>query len=325
MTVEYRDPKDLKESEYSRKLFPKLEGKQYELLLKDIKKNGIETPLSITKDNVVLRGNERLRCALELGLDTVPVTIFGSDNEINQKIHIVIDNVARKSVDFETKFKCFQELKNLYGLKRGEAGRGGKEGVEKRRSEERYLEEMSEQELNEALKQIDEDKFDNLWKSLSFEERRETLKEEREYLEVEEEETVMTEEEIAKETGISKDTFERGLVIQKSKELPETIKKAVFKGELPVRPVVELLEKSKETRKEVIKRLEEQLEEKEGGKVQVASIIREVEEEPSQSTCGIPPTPPIEEGESREFIVENATFPKCCPSCPFYENCSKKR
>jgi len=116
----FKNPKDLRENEYSRKLFPRLQGKSYELLKQDIVENGIQIPLSITNNGLVLRGNERLRVALELELKEVPVKIFDGDNDTSQKIWLIIDNLARKSVDFHTKFSCFGELKRLFGLKNGQ-------------------------------------------------------------------------------------------------------------------------------------------------------------------------------------------------------------
>lgn len=110
------DPKTLKTNQYSRSLFPELKGDAYKLLYKDIKENGIRTPLEITKEKVVLCGHERLRVALELGLSEVPVTYFANHGEAAQKIRIIRDNLARKAVDYRTKLRCYKELKNLYGL-----------------------------------------------------------------------------------------------------------------------------------------------------------------------------------------------------------------
>jgi len=123
--IDVRDPNVLKENQYSRELFPALEGKQYELLRDDIKENGIQVPVEITKDNGIIRGNERLKIALELGLHRIPVKICASDDLTDQKIGLIKDNLARKSLDFNTRFKCFEELKNLYGMKHGETLRRG--------------------------------------------------------------------------------------------------------------------------------------------------------------------------------------------------------
>jgi len=49
----------------------------------DIIRRGIVTPLAITKDGVVLDGRHRLRIALELGLDQVPVRVVDPDDEVD--------------------------------------------------------------------------------------------------------------------------------------------------------------------------------------------------------------------------------------------------
>ena len=123
MTLEYMNPKTLKNYDYSRKLFPALEGDPYELLKADIIENGIRTPIEINKNNLILCGHERNRVALELGLKEVPITRFGNGSEtseVDEKLHLIQDNLARKAVDERTRTVCAIEMDKLYGLKRGE-------------------------------------------------------------------------------------------------------------------------------------------------------------------------------------------------------------
>lgn len=120
MTVEYVDPKFLRIFEYSRKLFPELKGEAYEFLKEDIKENGIRTPLEVTSDNLILCGHERHRVALELKLAIVPVIRNFSSEIADQKIRCIKDNLARKAVDTRTKVRCYGELRDLYGLKKGQ-------------------------------------------------------------------------------------------------------------------------------------------------------------------------------------------------------------
>jgi len=150
LEIKYLDPKQLKENKYSRDLFPTLKGDAYEMLEKDIMETGIRTPLEITKDNMVLCGHERLRIALKLNLKEVPVTYFPSDSELEQHIRIIKDNLARKSVEFRTKMRCYEELTEIYGLIRGELGKeqvkAGIKGFQSvNRSEERLA--LSEDEI----------------------------------------------------------------------------------------------------------------------------------------------------------------------------------
>lgn len=122
LVLEYIDPKKLVPSEYSRKLFPPLQGDAYEYLKTDIEENGIRTPLEVNKNNIILCGHERQRVALELGLKEVPIIRFGNgseSSEVEEKIHLIKDNLARKAVDEETGCECAVELDILYGLKAG--------------------------------------------------------------------------------------------------------------------------------------------------------------------------------------------------------------
>ncbi len=144
--TEIRNPNELKENQYSRDLFPALEGKQYELLRDDIKANGIQVPVEITKDNGIIRGNERLKIAIELGLTSIPVKVFASDDLTDQKIDLIKDNLARKSLNFNTRFRCFEELKSLYGMKHGETLMRGRDVYALEESLE-PSEKMTEQEI----------------------------------------------------------------------------------------------------------------------------------------------------------------------------------
>lgn len=228
--IEFRNPQGLKENKYSRHVFPALEGKQYDLLKEDIKEKGIRIPIDITKDNVILCGHERVKIAVELGFETVPVNIFPSDSARDQRIHIIKDNLARKSIDFNTRYKCFGELKELYGLKEREnVPIKGKKGFQKASN-------------------------------------------------VRSEESTLTEEDIAKEVGIHEVTFRRAQKIQKS-DLPKIIKKAVFKGNLPVRPVADILDKPDSVKQKIIKKIEEEIDREPTQAVSVAPIVRSVESE----------------------------------------------
>lgn len=119
LVVQFYDPKELKVNEYSRSLFPELSGEAYEMLKNDIREHGIRTPLEITKDRLILCGHERHKIALQLGFNKVPVTFF-EGNKVDQKVRLIKDNLARKSVEFRTKLKCYRELRKLYGLRDGQ-------------------------------------------------------------------------------------------------------------------------------------------------------------------------------------------------------------
>lgn len=260
--IEYRDPKELTENQYSRKIFPVLEGKQYELLRDDIKANGIRIPVEITKDNGILCGHERVKVALDLGLTSIPTTVFSSDDINEQKLKIIKDNLARKSIDFNTRYRCFEEMRQLYGMKQGEMHGKIEMGIK-------------------GFKPIDRS---------------------------EERPVKLSEEDIAKEVGLDRSTFERAQKVQKS-DLSPKIKEAVFKGELPVRPMAEIIDKPEPIKKKIVEKIEEELEQHPDVGIQVAPIIRSVEAKHEADKVleelGIPPV-----GKQIEEFYANLPSPK---------------
>jgi N6-adenosine-specific RNA methylase IME4 len=58
-----------------RELIPPISPEDYANLLEDIKRNGILQPIDITHDNVILDGHQRVKAAMELGIEEVEVRI----------------------------------------------------------------------------------------------------------------------------------------------------------------------------------------------------------------------------------------------------------
>lgn len=112
----------LKEYEFNKELFDSLNKEDYSALLEDIKKNGIKTELHITKSNTVLCGHQRLKIANEIGLKRVPVKIvnINENDELKVKEYVILDNVLRRHLSTEQKWKLYSELSKVY-----EVGRGG--------------------------------------------------------------------------------------------------------------------------------------------------------------------------------------------------------
>lgn len=242
----YVDPKKLKPFDYSRQLFPKLQGNAYELLKDDIKENGIRTPLEVTKDFLILCGHERQQIALELGLEKVPVEVYPSDVEADQKIRVIKDNLARKAVDNKTKLLCFGELKRLYGLK-----------------ERANIKQYPRDEKGHIMKPVDSTDFTG----------------------------VLTEDEIAKEVGITGETYRRSMKVLES-DYPDKIKDAVFDGEISLRPMAELTEEPKEIQESVINELLIGLEEDRHVPViplveKVKHQLKKEQSEIEQQTCAV--------------------------------------
>lgn len=283
---DYVNPKTLKENPWSRKLFPELRGKQYDLLKDDIDRNGIMVPIEVNGNNVILKGHERCRVAIELGLKKVPVVVFenqGWSDEIYeawQHVRIVTDNLARKAVDKETRLRGFFALKQCFGIIRGQLAKT------KPRTEKGTFAPVVSADTS------GKDKLTN---------------EETEVVNVNP--PILTDEEIAKETGVSKETYYRAKRIQES-TLPEKVKEAILEGELPIRPVAEILDLPKNEQTKVVEELEKQLTENKGRKIQVTPIVRA---KTQSGTLMCPVISPIE-GKAKDEEW-SPTLDVKCPKC----------
>ncbi len=84
-----------------------------ESLKENILKNGIITPLLVTKEHKIISGERRFRAAKQAGLDAVPV-IYKEDNIYEVA---VLDNIMREDL---TVIERAEALKNLYDEKKKE-------------------------------------------------------------------------------------------------------------------------------------------------------------------------------------------------------------
>lgn len=84
------DPKSLKDHP-ERGLLPDLPPDDYERLKAELADEGILIPLIVTDEDVILDGHHRRRAAVELGLDTVPITRLpglSKDEEIERLLKL---------------------------------------------------------------------------------------------------------------------------------------------------------------------------------------------------------------------------------------------
>jgi len=93
--MEYRNPKELKPHPVSIELYG---YNQIEDIRESISNLGILVPLTITKDNLIISGHRRWRCAIELELDSVPIEVKTFVNEVEEKRSILEYNRQRKKM-----------------------------------------------------------------------------------------------------------------------------------------------------------------------------------------------------------------------------------
>lgn len=109
-TIQQFDPKDLKFNEKLFQKMPQLTDEARELLLADIAARGVTVPIEITTDGVVVDGHNRVRLALEAGVDTIPAIVkeFGSDEEATA--HVFSVNLQRRHLNQADKRKLIKEF-----------------------------------------------------------------------------------------------------------------------------------------------------------------------------------------------------------------------
>lgn len=77
-------------------IIPPLTPDEFAGLTRDIEQRGIQTPLLVTAQRVVLAGHHRLQIAGQLGLKTVPAIILSKLSKAEELTHLVLDNIHRR-------------------------------------------------------------------------------------------------------------------------------------------------------------------------------------------------------------------------------------
>lgn len=118
--VLHLSPKALKPHPRNSEFYDEAEGDAYETFKQSIQDNGILTPLLVTPDMTVISGHQRLRAALDLSLDAVPV-IVDPDATTQESIvmHLIAANFGRMRNSPVKQAKLLQEYKRLAGIQRG--------------------------------------------------------------------------------------------------------------------------------------------------------------------------------------------------------------
>lgn len=109
LKVEYISIDDLKPYERNAKLHPQ---KQIDQIARSIKEYGMNDPIGVWKDNVIIEGHGRLEACKKLGIDTVPIVRLDHLTDEQRREYTLIHNKTTMNSDFDTEMLDF-ELKEL--------------------------------------------------------------------------------------------------------------------------------------------------------------------------------------------------------------------
>ncbi len=112
-----KKPSELKEHPLNQTLFGDLKQSDYQELKEDIGKRGIQDPLHITKDNVIVSGHQRRKIALDLGINVPCIIRNDLTEEWQIKEQLIIDNLLRRHLDDYKRVLCDEELKDIEDIK----------------------------------------------------------------------------------------------------------------------------------------------------------------------------------------------------------------
>lgn len=115
--------KELREHPQNNEFYSALDEKEWETLLKSIKEIGVQEPLWMTQERVLVSGHQRLRAAKTIGLAAVPARVVeATDEEIVYLL--IMSNEARrgKERDAIKEARKVKFLKEFWGIRHGNNG-----------------------------------------------------------------------------------------------------------------------------------------------------------------------------------------------------------
>ena len=115
------DPKLLKEHPKNRYFFDDITGQDWEDFKTSIKEAGIIEPIVIDENTVIVSGHQRVRAAIELGMNEVPVVVKEYNDEDDELRALLDTNVRQRGhLPFNGKLgRISEEYKRLYGIRDG--------------------------------------------------------------------------------------------------------------------------------------------------------------------------------------------------------------
>lgn len=90
-------------------IFPLMEGEEFERFVEDIAANGLQVPIAVTPDGVLLDGRNRLRACERLGIEPVFQTIEADPSEYIQSL-----NLYRRHLTTEQKKEVARKFMEMH-------------------------------------------------------------------------------------------------------------------------------------------------------------------------------------------------------------------
>lgn len=109
-TIVQVDPSTLTFNEALFQKMPQLNDESRELLLADITAKGVTVPVEITAEGVVVDGHNRVRLAVEAGIDTIPAIVKHFDSDEDATAHVFAVNLQRRHLNQTDKRKLVKEF-----------------------------------------------------------------------------------------------------------------------------------------------------------------------------------------------------------------------
>lgn len=114
--VMWVDPRTLHQNKVTNELYTS-EPENFDSIKENINQVGILEPLIVDTDNVVISGNMRLRIALELGIESVPV-IYRKKSQINAKL-LTVSHSQQRIKKYSELLKEYEILEAEYSVGKG--------------------------------------------------------------------------------------------------------------------------------------------------------------------------------------------------------------
>ena len=86
---------------------------EYEALRDDIAHNGVEEPILVTSEGIIIDGHERFKAATELGLRKYPIRILGNMSQQERKEKAIALNLLRRQLSESERRHWLEELIRL--------------------------------------------------------------------------------------------------------------------------------------------------------------------------------------------------------------------